>query len=66
MKFNPCTDNCTYEGTHCEGCGRPHKDIAEMKSLVMALVNFAQEKGYENHQDFADSVSKSIVKKLSK
>lgn len=66
MKFNPCTDNCTYEGTHCEGCGRTHEEIAETKKMVMALVNFAQMQGYENIEDFANSIGQSVLKKLKK
>jgi hypothetical protein len=66
MKFNPCTDNCTYEGTHCEGCGRTHEEIAETKKMVMALVNFAQEQEYENIEDFISAVGQSALKKLKK
>ncbi|MBL6986671.1 MAG: DUF1289 domain-containing protein [Methylobacter sp.] len=66
MKFNPCIDKCTYEGTHCEGCGRTHIEIAETKKMVMALVNFAQEQEYENVEDFVAAVGKSVLKKLKK
>ena len=66
MKFNPCTDNCTYEGSHCEGCGRTHQEIAETKKMVMALVNFAQSQEYENIEDFSNSIGQSLLKKLKK
>ena len=66
MKFSPCTDNCTYEGTHCEGCGRALTEIAETKKLVMAVVNFAQEQGYENIEEFANAIGQSVLKKLKK
>ena len=66
MKFNPCIDKCTYEGTHCEGCGRSHEEIAETKKLVMAVVNFAQTQGYENGDEFANAIGQSIAKKLKK
>ncbi|MFA5017184.1 MAG: DUF1289 domain-containing protein [Methylobacter sp.] len=66
MKFNPCTDNCTYEGTRCEGCGRTHEEIAETKKLVMAAVDFAQTQGYENIEEFANAIGQSILKKLKK
>ena len=66
MKFNPCTDNCTYEGSHCEGCGRTHQEIAETKKMVMALVNFAQSQKYENIEDFSNSIGQSLLKKLKK
>ncbi len=66
MKFSPCIDKCTYEGTHCEGCGRTHAEIAETKKLVMGLVNFAQMQGYENIEEFSSSIGQSILKKLQK
>ncbi len=66
MKFNPCTDNCTYEGAHCEGCGRSHEEIAETKKMVMALVNFAQQQEYENVEDFVNAIGQSALKKLKK
>jgi predicted Fe-S protein YdhL (DUF1289 family) len=64
MKFNPCTDNCTKDGTHCQGCGRSHEEIAETKKLVAALVEFAKRQDYENVEDFANAISKSLIKKL--
>ena len=66
MKFNPCTNNCTYEGTHCEGCGRSHAEIAETKKLVMAIVNFVQEQAYENVEGFTNAIGQSVLKKLKK
>jgi len=59
-------DKCTYEGTHCEGCGRSHQEIAETKKLVMGLVNFVQEQEYENAEDFVNAVGQSVLKKLKK
>lgn len=64
MKFSPCTGKCTDEGTNCEGCGRSHEEIAEMKSLVGSLVAFAEKMNYENFEDFADGVSASIKYKI--
>ncbi len=66
MKYNPCADNCTYEGTHCQGCGRTHEEIADIKKMVMALVNFAQEHEYENSEDFVNAIGQSVLKKLKK
>lgn len=65
MKFSPCTGNCTDEGTHCEGCGRSHEDIAEMRALVAPLVAYAQKMEYENIEDFANGVAGSIKFKLT-
>jgi hypothetical protein len=65
MKFNPCVSGkCTDQGTHCEGCGRSHEEIAETKKLIGNLVSFAQKMGYENQEDFANFVGKNLLKKL--
>lgn len=65
MKFIPCNDQCTYEGTHCEGCGRSHQEIAETKALVKLVVNFIQQQNYENPGEFVATFSKSILKKIA-
>ncbi len=65
MKFSPCiSGQCTEEGTHCEGCGRSHVEIAETKSMVMDLVNFAQKQDYDNIEEFVSFVGKNVVKKV--
>ena len=64
MKFSPCTGECTEEGTHCEGCGRSHEEITEMKKLVGNLVAFAEKMEYENIDDFANGVAGSIKYKM--
>lgn len=66
MKFSPCIDKCTFEGTHCEGCGRTHEEIAGTKKLVMEAVNFAQMQGYENIEEFSNAIGQSILRKLQK
>ena len=66
MKFNPCVSGgrCTEDGTHCQGCGRSHEEIAETKQVVMQVVKFAQKMGYENIDEFADFIGKTVLKKL--
>ncbi len=64
MKYIPCNGECTEEGTHCEGCGRSHVEIAETKKMVKALVVFAQKMEYENIEEFANSIGSNILKKL--
>ena len=65
MKFNPCiSGKCTEDGSHCEGCGRSHEEIAETKQLVKALVDFAQKMDYENVEDFFGFIGQSLLKKL--
>lgn len=66
MKFNPCIDQCTTEGTHCGGCGRSYQEIAETKQLVKSVVEFIQKQEYENPEEFVAAISKSILKKLQK
>lgn len=66
MKFTPCQDQCTNDGSHCQGCGRSHVEIAETKKLVGALVDFALEQDYENVEEFGAAIGKSITKKLVK
>jgi predicted Fe-S protein YdhL (DUF1289 family) len=65
MEFSPCTGECTDKGTHCEGCGRSHEDVAAMRAMVNDLVAYAQEKNYENIDEYANSVAKSIRYKLN-
>jgi len=60
MIFNPCTGQCTKEGTHCEGCGRSHEDVAGMRKLVASAAEFAIKKEYENPEDFAKAFGHSI------
>jgi len=65
MEFRPCTGKCTDEGTSCEGCGRSHEEIAEMKPLISNLVAFAEKMGYDNVEEYANSVAGSIKYKMS-
>ncbi len=65
MKFSPCiSGKCTYEGTHCEGCVRSHEEIAETKKMIKELVSYAQKMEYENVEDFASFIGKSVLNKL--
>lgn len=66
MKFSPCIDQCTSEGSHCEGCGRSHLEIAETKKLVKSVVEFIQQQQYDNPDEFVAAISRSILKKLQK
>lgn len=64
MKFRPCNGGCTDKGTHCDGCGRTHEEVAKFNSMVKGLAAYALEQGYENTEDYANSVAKSIYYKL--
>jgi len=65
MKFNRCVDNCTSEGTHCQGCGRSFEEIRATKQLVKAVVDFIEDQDYENPEEFVNAISKSILKKVA-
>ena len=58
--FKPCSGDCTEEGTHCEGCGRSHEEVAELRELVAGLVAYAEKMEYENIEDFANGVAGGI------
>ena len=65
MKFSPCiSGKCTYEGSHCEGCGRSHQEIAETKKMIKELVSYAQKMEYENVEDYANFIGTSVLNKL--
>ena len=67
MQFNPCKgkDHCTEGGTHCEGCGRSHEEIARTRALISAVADYALEMDYENHQEFAAFVADKAAIKVS-
>lgn len=66
MKYSPCVDLCTKEGTHCTGCGRSHEEIAETKKLVKSIVDFIEKQQYDNPEQFVEKISRSTLKKLNK
>ncbi len=59
MKFSPCRggDNCTQDGTHCQGCGRSHQEIGETRQLIDALAQYALKMGYDNPIEFTQFVA---------
>jgi predicted Fe-S protein YdhL (DUF1289 family) len=64
MIFKPCNGHCTENGSHCEGCGRSHEEIAAMRLAVSDLAALAQKMEYENIEDFAMGVANSIRYKM--
>ena len=66
MRFNPCQgkDNCTEGGTHCQGCGRSHEEIARTRELIGMVADFASKMGYENYQEFTAFVGDKAAKKV--
>ncbi len=67
MQFSPCQgkDNCTEGGTHCEGCGRSHEEIARTRELIGQVAVFAQEMGYENVREFTAFVGEKAAGKVA-
>lgn len=66
MRFNPCQgkDNCTEGGTHCQGCGRSHEEIARTRDLIGMVADFARNMDYENYQEFTAFVADKAAKKV--
>jgi len=64
MKYSPCNGGCTHDGTHCNGCGRSHEEVAKVNGLVKQLAAYAKEMNYENIEDYANSVATGIYYKL--
>ena len=64
MKFNPCTGECTEEGTHCVSCERSHEEIAKTRKLIMDLMAFAQKMEYKNPEDFINFVARNVIYNL--
>ena len=42
MKYRLCNGGCTHDGTHCNGCGRSHEDVAKVNHLVKELAAYAK------------------------
>jgi predicted Fe-S protein YdhL (DUF1289 family) len=66
MIFNPCTGKCTDQGSHCEGCGRTHEDVAVTRKFVREIVGYIQHKEYENPQDLVSSLTNGVQFQLQK
>ena len=66
MQFSPCRgkDNCTEGGTHCDGCGRPHEEIASTRALIASVADYALKMGYENFSEFASFIGDKAAKKV--
>lgn len=64
MIFSPCNGKCTDQGTNCEGCGRTHAEVAETRKMVADMVAYAQKKNYENAEEYANSIARSVIYKL--
>ncbi len=66
MQFTPCRgkDYCTEDGTHCEGCGRSHEEIAATRKLIGSVAAYAQQMGYENFEEFTAFVGEKAGKKV--
>ena len=64
MQFSPCRgkDNCSEGGTHCEGCGRSHEEIASTRALIASIADYAINMCYENHAEFTSFVADKAEK----
>ena len=66
MKFVPCQGGnaCTQDGTHCQGCGRSHEEIAATSELANNIAEFAIKMGYENSDEFASFIGFKAAGKI--
>ena len=64
MQYITCNGQCTFEGTHCEGCGRSHEETRAMNGPMDELVAFAQLMDYENLEDFVEGIAGGLKYKL--
>jgi len=66
MKFSPCKNNCTKDGTHCQGCGRTHQEVQSMSAIGVQLLNHLLEYDYDDPELFLETVSKKALLRLQK
>lgn len=68
MLFSPCKggDYCTEDGTHCQGCGRSHEEIAETRDLMERVTAYVLKMGYENIEEFTTFFGDKTAKKVRK
>jgi iron only hydrogenase large subunit-like protein len=64
VKFKPCQDACTHDGTHCQGCGRSHEEVAATKALVASVVQFTLDNEFENIEEFTTYVAIKAARKV--
>ena len=66
MQFSPCRGgmSCTQGGSHCQGCGRSHEEIAETRELVDAVAAYAMKMDYDNIEEFAQFVAMRAAGKV--
>ncbi|MGM0595365.1 MAG: DUF1289 domain-containing protein [Pseudomonadota bacterium] len=59
MQFSPCLggNNCTQDGSHCNGCGRSHEEIAKTRDLSNALAEHIVAMDYDNVEEFLKFVA---------
>lgn len=65
MSFVSCNSLCTYDGTHCEGCGRSHEEIKATKQLVQTVVEFVRQHEYDNVDEFTQYLATKVCKKVA-
>lgn len=66
MKFSPCTNNCTKDGTYCQGCGRTHQEIQSTSAIGEQLLNHLLEYDYDDPELFLQTVSNKALLRLQK
>lgn len=65
MKFSPCTNHCTNDGTHCQGCGRSHLEITETQAITKQLVEHLVKYDYDDPENFLENISNKALKRAA-
>lgn len=65
MKFSPCTNNCTSDGTFCKGCNRSHIEIKETQALVAKMVGHLVDYNYDDPERFLALMSEKALKRTN-
>lgn len=65
MKFSPCTNQCTSDGTFCQGCGRSHTEIRDTKALNAKVVAHLFEYGYDDPENFLKLLNQKSLARLA-
>jgi predicted Fe-S protein YdhL (DUF1289 family) len=66
MKFSPCANQCTCDGSFCQGCGRSHTEIRESKALLRKVVAHLMEYEYDDPENFLKMLNNKSLQQFAK
>ena len=65
MKFSPCVNKCTNDGTFCHGCGRSHTEIRENSALIDKVVAHLIKYDYDDPENFLKMLNEKSLTRLA-